>query len=255
MTERSSLARRNLPPIRRPPHGEKPLLFAGLHGMKRPEARREESLAGAMQLSAVPDRRVRDFRAASSAPPPPHSPVTGRCRHTKRRLPATRAPWARAPWARAPWARAHRPGTPAGHTGRAHRPTTPARPHRPGHAGPATGRPRTLRGARDHPLRDRPLWDRRCPARPDAGSALLDETATRCLARPSLPSSPRPPARHKESETSQTFHAEKSNPLTGAGDNPPALWSSAAAFAKSIYYRTRNRRAEGRWPRPVPQGR
>jgi len=250
MTERSSLARRNLPPIRRPPHGEKPLLFAGLHGMKRPEARREESLAGAMQLSAVPDRRVRDFRAASSAPPPPHSPVTGRCRHTKRRLPATRAPWARAPWARA-----HRPGTPAGHTGRAHRPTTPARPHRPGHAGPATGRPRTLRGARDHPLRDRPLWDRRCPARPDAGSALLDETATRCLARPSLPSSPRPPARHKESETSQTFHAEKSNPLTGAGDNPPALWSSAAAFAKSIYYRTRNRRAEGRWPRPVPQGR
>ena len=242
MTERSSLARRNLPPIRRPPHGEKPLLFAGLHGMKRPEARREESLAGAMQLSAVPDRRVRDFRAASSAPPPPHSPVTGRCRHTKRRLPATRAPWARAPWARAPWARAHRPGT-------------PARPHRPGHAGPATGRPRTLRGARDHPLRDRPLWDRRCRARPDAGSALLDETATRCLARPSLPSSPRPPARHKESETSQTFHAEKSNPLTGAGDNPPALWSSAAAFAKSIYYRTRNRRAEGRWPRPVPQGR
>ena len=119
MTERSSLARRNLPPIRRPPHGEKPLLFAGLHGMKRPEARREESLAGAMQLSAVPDRRVRDFRAASSAPPPPHSPVTGRCRHTKRRLPATRAPWARAPWARA-----HRPGTPAGHTG----PATLARP-------------------------------------------------------------------------------------------------------------------------------
>jgi len=114
MTERSSLARRNLPPIRRPPHGEKPLLFAGLHGMKRPEARREESLAGAMQLSAVPDRRVRDFRAASSAPPPPHSPVTGRCRHTKRRLPATRAPWARA----------HRPGTPAGHTG----PATLARP-------------------------------------------------------------------------------------------------------------------------------
>jgi len=71
------------------------------------------------RLSAVPDRRVRDFRAASSAPPPPHSPVTGRCRHTKRRLPATRAPWARAPWARA-----HRPGTPAGHTG----PATLARP-------------------------------------------------------------------------------------------------------------------------------
>jgi hypothetical protein len=265
MTERSSLARRNLPPIRRPPHGEKPLLFAGLHGMKRPEARREESLAGAMQLSAVPDRRVRDFLPCPIAASATFGRLAARRHlHTRPSLgdagirnDACRPPGHPGPGHPGPGhtGRAHRPGTPAGHTGRAHRPTTPARPHRPGHAGPATGRPRTLRGARDHPLRDRPLWDRRCPARPDAGSALLDETATRCLARPSLPSSPRPPARHKESETSQTFHAEKSNPLTGAGDNPPALWSSAAAFAKSIYYRTRNRRAEGRWPRPVPQGR
>jgi hypothetical protein len=41
-------------------------------------------------------------------------------------------------------------------------------------------------------------------------------------------------AQHKGAETSQTFHAPKSNPLTGAGDNPPTLWSTAVAFAKSL---------------------
>jgi len=107
-----------LAPIRRPPHGEKPLLFAGLHGMKRPEARREESLAGAMQLSAVPIAASATFGRLAARRHLHTRPSLGdagirndACRH-------------RAPWARAPWARAHRPGTPAGHTG----PATLARP-------------------------------------------------------------------------------------------------------------------------------
>jgi len=139
MTERSSLARRNLPPIRRPPHGEKPLLFAGLHGMKRPEARREESLAGAMQLSAVPDRRVRDFLPCPIAASATFGRLAARRHlHTRPSLgdagirnDACRPLGHPGPGHPGPGhtGRAHRPGTPAGHTGR---------PHRPGHTGPAT---------------------------------------------------------------------------------------------------------------------
>jgi len=130
MTERSSLARRNLPPIRRPPHGEKPLLFAGLHGMKRPEARREESLAGAMQLSAVPDRRVRDFLPCPIAASATFGRLAAR-RHLHTR-PSLGDAGIRNDACRPPGHPG--PGHPGpGHTGRAHRPATPARPRWPGH--------------------------------------------------------------------------------------------------------------------------
>ncbi len=80
---------------------------------------------------------------------------------------------------------------------------------------------------------------RACPApgptaRPGLPGARACYASGCTLSWPSPPSSPGPSARHKESETSQTFHALISKPLFRAGDNPPALWSSAVAFAKSI---------------------